>query len=190
MISRTHKVTLWSTRDLGAAQKGLIAFSGTLLLWLSAKIQVPFWPVPMTMQTLAVLLIGAALGAKLATATVVLYLFEGAVGLPVFAGTPEKGLGIAYLIGPTGGYLIGFVACAFFVGHMADRGLDRTVPGMLLAAAIGHAVIFLLGWAWLATSMGAAPAFTVGVAPFWAATILKTALAALLLPAIWRLRRS
>ena len=95
-----------------------IVLFGTLLLTISAKIKVPFYPVPMTMQTFVVVLIGITLGWKLGLATVIAYLFEGAIGLPVFAGTPEQGIGISYIIGPTGGYLIGFIFSVFIAGFV------------------------------------------------------------------------
>ena len=110
----------------GLVRNGMLAVLGSLLLIASAKVQVPFWPVPMTMQTFAVLVIGMTFGPRLGAATVLLYLVQGAVGLPVFAGTPAKGIGIAYMVGPTGGYLIGFVAAAYLAGRLAMRGWDRS----------------------------------------------------------------
>lgn len=190
--SPTLAATLWPAAAAQSAsdrmiRNALLAFAGSLALWASAKIQVPFWPVPMTMQTFFVLALAAALGARLGTATVLLYLAEGAAGLPVFAGTPEKGLGLAYMAGPTGGYLAGFVVAAFAVGTLAERGFDRSIPRMLAAAAIGHGIIFAMGWGWLATLVGVEKAWVMGVAPFYAATVAKTLLAALALPAVWRL---
>jgi biotin transport system substrate-specific component len=187
--SPTLAATLWPSTVNSLVLNVGIAFAGSLLLWISAKVQVPFWPVPMTMQTFVVLALAAALGARLGTATVLLYLAQGAVGLPVFAGTPEKGLGLAYMAGPTGGYLIRFVIAAFVVGKLAERGFDRTIPRMFAAVALGHAIIFAFGWGWLATLVGADKAWAVGVAPFYAATLAKTALAALTLPAAWALVR-
>lgn len=166
-----------------------LALAGTVLLTLSAKIQVPFWPVPMTMQTYVVLCLAAAFGWRLGAATMLLYLAEGAMGLPVFAGTPEKGIGLPYMLGPTGGYLIGFVAAAALIGWVAERGWDRSIGRMAVAMAAGHIVILALGWAWLSGLIGAEKAWTVGVAPFFAATIVKTALAAVTLPALWSLLR-
>ena len=188
-LATTLATALWPASDRNLARSALIAIAGSALLWVSAKIQVPFWPVPLTMQTFVVLSLGAALGWRLGTATVALYLLEGALGLPVFAGTPEKGLGIAYMAGPTGGYLAGFIAGGLAVGLLAERGWDRSVPRMFAAVALGHALIFLAGWAWLATLVGPAKAWVLGVEPFYAATLLKTALAAFLLPAVWRLVR-
>lgn len=190
--SPTLAATLWptvatDTQASRAIRNTLLAIAGSLALWASAKVQVPFWPVPMTMQTFVVLALAAALGARLGTATVLLYLAEGAAGLPVFAGTPEKGLGLAYMMGPTGGYLAGFVVAAAVVGALAERGFDRSIPRMLAAAALGHAIIFLCGWGWLTTLIGAEKAWLMGVAPFHAATVAKTLLAAFALPAVWRL---
>ena len=178
--------TLWPASQDSVARTALIVIAGSGLLWLSAKIQVPFWPVPMTLQSMVVLMLGATLGWRLGLATVALYLLEGAAGLPVFAGTPEKGIGLFYMAGPTGGYLMGFLAGAAIVGVLAARGWDRSIPWMFAAMSLGHAVIFAAGWAWLATISGPKAAWLAGVAPFYAATLLKTALAALAVPATWR----
>lgn len=162
---------------------------GSLLLTLSAKVQVPFWPVPMTMQTMAVLVIGMAYGSRLAAATVLLYLAQGVAGLPVFAGA---GAGPAYMMGPTAGYLVGFVASAAFTGWLAERGWDRSPLKALAAMFLGHALVFVFGVSWLTVLFGFDKAFAVGVAPFWAATLLKTLLGAAVMQAAWRVveRRS
>ena len=133
---------LWPARGAGRmARAALLALLGSALLTLSAKVQVPFYPVPMTMQTLVVLLIGMAFGARLGVAAVALYLAEGAVGLPVFAGTPEKGIGLAYMIGPTGGYLLGFVVATAVAGWLAER---RNEPaGIGLAVVAGSIAIYV-----------------------------------------------
>ena len=180
---------VWPDRGSRMLRLGAIVLLGTLLLTASAKIQVPFWPVPMTMQTFVVLFLGAALGARLGALTVLLYLAEGALGLPVFAGTPEKGLGLAYMAGPTGGYLIGFVAGAYLVGWLAERGWDRSVPRLFVAMMLGHVVILGLGWAWLTQLIGFEKAWMVGVVPFYAATLFKTALGAYMVPALWHLAK-
>lgn len=156
------------------ARFGALALGGTILLALSAKVQIPFYPVPMTLQTLAVLAIGAVFGARLATATLALYLIEGIVGLPVFAGAVA---GPAYMVGPTGGYLVGFLVAGAFLGALADRGTLRSLLGLSVAMIAGHALIFALGFGWLALGVGASKAWAVGVAPFYAATLVKTALA-------------
>jgi len=165
----------------------LLAVVGSLLLTISAKVQIPMWPVPMTMQTFAVLVIGAAYGWKLGGATVALYLAEGALGLPVFANAPERGIGMAYMMGPTGGYLLGFLASAMVLGWLAERGWDRSVVGTLAGMTLGTAMIFGLGFAYLATLIGAEAAFVNGVMPFLAGGALKIALAAAVLPMAWTL---
>jgi biotin transport system substrate-specific component len=185
----TFLSTVWPESRDSFLRLGAVVVLGTLLLTASAKIQVPFWPVPMTMQTFMVLFLGAALGPRLGALTVLLYLAEGAAGLPVFAGTPEKGLGIAYMAGPTGGYLIGFVAAAFVVGWLAERGWDRSVLRLFAAMALGHVVIFAFGVAWLTQLVGLEKAWLLGVTPFYAATLFKTALGACLMPALWQLAK-
>ena len=150
------------------------AFGGALALALSAKVQVPFYPVPMTLQTLVVLALGAAYGARLAMATVGLYLAEGLLGLPVFAGALA---GPAYIVGPTGGCLAGFLVAAALFGALAERGWNRSWPLLLAAMTLGHAVIFAFGFSWLAVVAGPRKAFALGIAPFAAATVVKTLLA-------------
>ena len=126
----TFAELLWPARGASRPLRALLlALLGSALLTISAKIEVPFYPVPMTMQTLVVLLLGMAFGARLGAATVLLYLAEGAVGLPVFAGTPERGIGIAYMLGPTGGYLVGFVLSAAITGWLTERRRDWPRPG-------------------------------------------------------------
>ncbi|HEX7054682.1 MAG TPA: biotin transporter BioY [Burkholderiales bacterium] len=173
----------------GAAyvRNAALALVATLALAVSAKLQIPFWPVPLTMQTLVILLVGTAFGWKLGTATVLLYLAEGAIGLPVFAGTPARGIGLAYMAGPTGGYLVGFLAGAALCGWLAERGWDRSVWRIAVAMSLGHLLILALGWLWLAKLIGPQKAYAAGVAPFYVATVVKTALAVVLLPLVWRL---
>lgn len=187
-LAPTLANTLWPTQSANArvARNVLLALVGTLALTVSAKTQIPFWPIPMTMQTFVVLVIGMAYGSRLGAATVALYLLEGALGLPVFAGTPEKGVGLAYMMGPTGGYLLGFVVAAWVCGWMAERGFDRSPLKSLVAMSVGHALIFVFGVAWLAQLMGIEKAFMVGVIPFWAATIVKTLLGVVTLPLAWK----
>lgn len=167
---------LWPAAGAQASlQRGVVlAVFGSLLLALSAKVQVPFWPVPMTMQTFVVLMLGAAYGWRLGGATVLLYLAEGALGLPVFAGA---GAGPAYVMGPTGGYLAGFLVAAVATGFLVERGWGRGLATLTLAMLIGHALILAPGVAWLALSIGWTKAVAVGLTPFWAATVLKTGLA-------------
>lgn len=169
------------------SRNALLALAGTLLLTVSAKLQIPFWPVPMTLQTFVVLVLGVAFGWKLGGLTVALYLAEGAVGLPVFAGTPERGIGLAYMAGPTGGYLAGFVAAAALCGWLAERGWDRGPWHTALAMTAGHLLILFLGWAWLAILLGPGKAYDAGVAPFYAATAAKTLLAVIALPLAWKI---
>ena len=184
----TLATTLWPARGGAALARGLVlAVGGTLLLTLSAKIQVPFWPVPMTMQTFAVLVIGMAYGWRLAAATLVLYLAEGAAGMPVFAGTPEKGIGLAYMAGSTGGYLVGFVLAATLIGWLAERGWDRRPVTTAIAMLLGNVVIYVPGLIWLATLIGAAKAVQFGLMPFLLGDGLKLLLAAAALPLAWKL---
>ncbi|MBY3755123.1 biotin transporter BioY [Azospirillum formosense] len=165
------------------------AVLGSLLLAASAKVQVPFWPVPMTMQSMVVILLGMAYGSRLATATVLLYLLEGLAGLPVFAG---PGAGPAYMAGPTAGYLLGFVLAAGVTGWLAERGWDRSPLKAVGALAIGHALLFVPGVAWMAVLFGGEKAVALGLTPFLAATVLKTALGAAIMQAAWKVvaRRS
>ena len=166
-----------------------LALAGTLLLTVSAKTKVMLGPVDLSMQTLAVLLIGAAFGLRLGVATVLLYLAEGAAGLPVFQSAPEKGIGLAYMLGPTGGYLAGFVAMAVIVGWAADRGWDRNplkLGGAMLAAEVA---MMALGFAWLALLIGPEKSWQFGVLPFIAGDLIKVGLAAALVPAAWSLLR-
>ena len=163
--------------------KALLVLGGTLALAVSAKVQVPFWPVPMTLQTLVVLLIGAAYGARLGGITVATYLAQGALGLPVFA----TGAGLAYMAGPTGGYLAGFLLAAVAVGWLADRGYGRTLLSTLLAMLAGTIAIYALGLGWLSSFTGFDKAITLGLLPFVPAEAAKVALAVLLLPATWKL---
>jgi len=181
--------TLWQGGD-ARFKALLLVLTGSLALWLSAKIQVPFYPVPITMQTFVVLVVGMAFGWRLGAATVLLYLAEGALGLPVFAGTPERGIGLAYMAGPTGGYLLGFVLGAAAVGWLAQMGWDRHFATTLAAMVLGTAIIFLPGLIWLGTVIGwDKPVLDLGLWPFLPGAAFKIALAALVLPAVWRLTR-
>jgi biotin transport system substrate-specific component len=167
---------LWPVRGASRlVRAAVLALLGSALLTLSAKIQVPFYPVPMTMQTLVVLLIGMAFGARLGVATVALYLAEGAAGLPVFAGTPEKGIGLAYMIGPTGGYLLGFVFAAAVAGWLVER--RRDAAGLALAVVAGSIAIYAPGVLWLASFVGLAKALELGLMPFLWGDLLKAGLA-------------
>ena len=182
---------VWPSHRTGALLRNtILAILGSVLLWASAKIQIPFYPVPMTMQTFMVLALGMAYGWRLAAATLVLYLAEGAFGLPVFAGTPEKGIGLAYMFGPTGGYLVGFLLATAVCGWLAERGWDRSVAKTAAAMLLGNLVIYVPGLLWLGTLVGwDKPILTLGLTPFLLGDLTKLALAAAVLPAIWKLVR-
>lgn len=183
---RTLYEFLTSSRRTDLIAAILIVLGGTALLALSAKISVPFYPVPMTFQPLAVVLIGAAFGPRLGGATVLAYLIEGALGLPVFA----TGAGFAYMMGPTGGYLVGFLLSAIVVGALARRGWDRSPLTMAGAMIIGMAMIYIPGVLWLGTVIGwNKPLLSLGVTPFLLGDVLKVALGALMMPAAWHLAR-
>lgn len=175
---------LWPRETGGVLRLALLAVAGSILMAVSAKVQIPMWPVPMTMQTFAVLVIGMAYGARLAGATLLLYLAQGAMGLPVFA----SGAGIAYMAGPTGGYLAGFLVAAVLVGRLAERGWDRNVALTFAANLVGTAIIFALGVAWLSGIVGGfEKAVIAGFQPFIAGAFVKIALAAAVLPLVWKL---
>ena len=162
----------------------ILLASGVVLLTVSAKLKIPFYPVPMTMQTFAVLVIGMAYGYRLAGATLLLYLAEGAVGLPVFA----SGGGIAYFAGPTTGYLVGFLVAAVFVGWLGEKGWDHSVALTFIAMLGGTAIIFVFGVAWLSVFLNdVQAAFANGFTPFIVGAFVKIALAAAVLPIVWRL---
>jgi biotin transport system substrate-specific component len=187
----TLVATLWPVATRGRLLRGLVLLvAGTLLLTLSAKIKVPFYPVPMTFQTLVVLALGMAYGWRLAASTLALYLVAGALGAPVFAGTPEKGIGLAYMMGPTGGYLLGFIMAATLCGWLAERGWDRRVSSTIAALLLGNAVIYLPGLLWLGTLLGwDKPVLEWGLYPFILGDLLKLGLAAAALPFTWKLLR-
>lgn len=189
-MTRSPAVLADALFDRTTVRNILLVVGASLALWVSAKVQVPFWPVPMTMQTFMVLVIGMTLGWKLGGAAVLLYLAEGATGLPVFANSPERGIGLAYMMGPTGGYLVGFVLAAVTVGVLAERGWDRRVIPAVGALFIGMAIIYACGVLWLGTLIGwDKPVLQLGVIPFLPADAFKIALAAAVLPLAWRLVR-
>ena len=169
---------------------------GTVLITLAAKINVPTWPVPVTLQSFAVAALAAAFGARIGTATVALYLLEGAAGLPVFAGATA---GIPYLMGPTGGFLLGFLPMAFIIGHAADRGASGKPVALFIAMLAGEAVLFALGFLWLVT-LGAGASwldasnligsgFAKAVQPFLVWDALKMLFAALTVTGVWALAK-
>ena len=179
------RLTIPTTRPLplaNMARPALLIFAGTALLALSAHVQLPFWPVKMSMQTFVVLAIAVAYGGRLACATVLAYLAQGALGLPVFVG----GSGAAYLAGPTAGYLAGFAVAALVVGTLAERGWTRNPGSTLAVLMLGETVIFALGVAWLSTLIGIEKALYAGLAVFLPAEALKVALAAALTPILRR----
>ena len=153
-----------------------LALLGSIILAVSSKIKIPFYPVPMTMQTLAVLVIGVLFGWKLGIATIILYLFEGIIGLPVFAGTPEKGVGLIYFTGPTMGYLIGFIPAVFFSGLLrVDFKYNLFVRFILNFALYSFSVsfIYIFGLIWLNNFVQADQLLAFGALPFLPAEILK-----------------
>src|ERR1700692_1913797 len=178
--ARPAAALLW--RGVGLGRSVVLVLVASALLTLSAKIQVPFWPVPIPMQSLVVRLIGLAYGSRLGTAALLAYLAEGMTGLPVFAG-PVGGNG--YMFGPTGGFLIGFVVAAGCVGWMAERGWDRTVLRAAVVLTVGHILLFVPGVIWLATLIGWSKEIAVGVTPFIFVTVVKTALGVALVAAFW-----
>jgi len=159
---------------------------GTLLLTISAKINVPFYPVPMTMQTFVVVLIGITFGWKLGLATIFAYLFEGAIGLPVFAGTPEKGIGIIYMVGPTGGYLLGFIFSVFIAGFV-DLNKNLFIKFILISLSIF--AIYLTGVPWLAYLSGWEIAYVWGIKNFILAEIFKIIILSLITEKLLKLRK-
>ena len=172
-----------------------IVLLGTLLLTISAKTQVPFYPVPMTMQTFVVVLIGITLGWKLGLATIFAYLFEGAIGLPVFAGTPEKGIGLIYFTGPTMGYLIGFLLAVYSAGIHKDlinftnyKYINALTVFSSLIVSVS--IIYILGLLWLGYLIGwDKPIFKLGAQPFLLAELFKLFLLTALYPWIIKLNK-
>lgn len=155
---------------------------------LTAQVEIPLWPVPLTLQTLGVFFTGAVLGSRLGAVALLLYLTEGALGLPVFAGGAS---GIGYMLGPTGGYLVGFVVAAGVVGWLAQRGWDRRLLWSTVAMVIGNVVIYVCGVAWLAVFLGDLwGALAKGMLLFLIGDLIKIAVAALALPGGWKLVRS
>ncbi|MBI1219931.1 MAG: biotin transporter BioY [Rhodobacteraceae bacterium] len=165
------------------ARDGVAVLAGSLVMAIAAHIEVPMWPVPMTLQMLAVFGLALGFGFRLATAMAAAYLVEGALGLPVFA----AGGGIAYFAGPTAGYLFGFLLAAAMIGFLADRGWSRDPVRASAAAFIGAVVVYVLGVAWLAALIGPVAAVKGGVLPFLPGEAVKIVLAGLALPALRRL---
>jgi len=171
-------------RGTGLRRAALLIFGGAVALALLAQIQIPLQPVPVTGQTFGVLLVGALLGSRRGSLSMLTYLAMGAAGLPVFAGL---GAGASHFAGPTGGYLAGFVAAAWLVGRLAERGWDRRVHTTALAMLLGTMLIYIPGIAWLSTFVGWGQVLQLGLIPFLLGDLLKLVLAALALPWGWRL---
>lgn len=153
-----------------AARRAFVVIAGVVLMVLAAKTQIPFWPVPMTLHTFAVMAFAVALGPQMAVSIVAAYLAVGAAGLPVFSGSPERGIGLAYLLGPTGGYLAGYLAASWLVGTLA-RG--RRLAGQLVAMLVALALVYSAGLAWLALFVPASQLAAVGLWPFLPGDLLK-----------------
>ena len=173
----------------------LTVFLGTVLLTISAKIKIPFYPVPMTMQTFVVLFLGISFGYKIGLATVTLYLLEGIFGLPVFANSPEKGIGLIYFTGPTMGYLIGFLVAVYFAGIKPDwfnwsKHKDFDVLGVFTRLVVAVSFIYILGLLWLGYLIGwDKPIFKLGAQPFLLAELFKLFLLTILYPWIIKLNK-
>jgi len=184
-ISNTAASSVAATKPYvgGSWTRNIAAMAiGSALLAVSAHLQVPFWPVRLSMQSFVVLAIGVACGGMLGATTVLAYLAEGALGLPVF----QSGAGLAYMAGPTGGYLLGFLLSASAVGTLADRGAMRSWPGIVAVLFLGELLIHLPGVAWLAVLFGPAKGIAFGLLPFLPAEALKLALAAAATPFLRR----
>ena len=164
-----------------------LALIGSIILAVSSKIKIPFYPVPMTMQTLIVLIIGIGFGWKLGLATISLYLFEGIIGLPVFSGSPEKGVGLIYFTGPTMGYLLGFLVTVYISGKFIyDNNLVKNFFKLLLATSF----IYILGMAWLGSLIGwEKPIFQLGAQPFLLAELLKILIATFAINQIKKIKK-
>ena len=168
-------------------KKIILVVFGTLLLTISAKIKVPFYPVPMTMQTFVVLFIGISFGYKIGVATIGLYLIEGIAGLPVFSNSPERGIGLAYFTGPTMGYLIGFLSACFLASFVKLKDNYLIIFSKLILAV---STIYIFGILWLGTLIGwDKPIFDLGVKPFLLAEIFKIVLLVLIAKKIFKLRK-
>ncbi len=160
---------------------------GVALIAISSKIKVPLWPnpTPVTLQTLAIFTLASAYGSRLAVATVFAYLVTGAMGMPVFTGTPEKGIGIAYMAGPTGGYLAGFLVMALVTGLAADRGWSKNAFKMAGAMMVGEFLMLVMGALWMGYLFGSDKIIAWGVGPFIITDLIKLAIAACIVPAVW-----
>ena len=164
-----------------------IALIGSIILAISSKIKIPFYPVPMTMQTLIVLMIGIGFGWKLGVATVALYLFEGIIGLPVFSGSPEKGVGLVYFTGPTMGYLLGFLVTAYISGKFI---YNNNIVSTFLKLFFATSLIYVLGMTWLGILIGwDKPIFQLGAQPFLLAELFKILIATISVNQIKKIKK-
>ncbi|MFD1341779.1 biotin transporter BioY [Litorisediminicola beolgyonensis] len=170
------------------AKQALLVVLGIAVLAIAAKIRVPMWPVPITMGTFAVLTLGAAYGARLGLVTILGYMLVGALGFDVFAGSSAEKFGLTYMMGGTGGYLLGYVLATVALGVLARAGWDRSAPKMALAMIVGNVIIYVPGLIWLGMLYGwDKPILEWGLTPFLVGDALKLALAAGLLPLVWKL---
>lgn len=187
-MNATLAATFWpaTTTENRIFRAVVLAVLGSALLYVCSKIYVPLPPVPISMQTYAVLLLGIAYGWRLAAATILLFIGEGLVGLPVFAG-PEPGF--AVLVGPTAGYIYGWVVAVALVGWLAEHGWNRSFVRILAAMALGNIVIYLVGLPWLSFFVPEGKTLALGLYPFLIGDGLKLLLAALTVPLVWRVAR-
>lgn len=187
---RTAPLAVALVGDDSALRRLMLVLFGSLLVAASAQVSVPMWPVPMTLQTLAISVIGLTMGARLAAATLVVYLGQGAMGLPVFAGGAA---GLPYMMGPTGGFLLGFVAVAWLTGFIAERGFGRGLGRLFIAAYVPALLLFIPGvlWLWAITPLDLERAIMAGAVPFQLGGLVKSVLAAVIVAGGWQaLRRS
>lgn len=179
----TLAATLWPAQGRGVVRHLVLALLGSLFVALCAQIQLPFKPIPITLQTFAVLLVGIAFGSRLGTATLVLYVVAGAAGVPVFAGLES---GLAVVAGPKGGYMAGFMFAAATTGYLAERGWDRDRLSAGAVMMLGTVVIYLPALLWLSRHFDWNKAVEIGLAPFLLGDAMKVLLAMVLVPFIWR----
>lgn len=179
--------TIYPSERFHIGREIAVLILATLLLTLSAKISIPFYPIPMTMQTFVVVGLGLTLGSSRGAAAILLYLAEGALGLPVFAGTPNEGIGMVYMLSKTGGYLIGFIFAAYIAGLCAEKGWTKSYLNAFGVALLSTAVIFIPGVLWLGATLGwDKPIVSWGLTPFIFGAIFKSILAAIVFPVIWK----
>ena len=180
---------LWKANGSAVwVKRVVLVVLGVAALAIAAKIKVPMWPVPITMGTFAVLTIGAAYGPRLGLATMAAYLVVGSLGYDVFAGSSAEKFGLSYMMGGTGGYLLGYVLATLALGIAARRGMDRSFGGMALAMFVGNVLIYVPGLLWLGHLYGwDQPILQWGLTPFLLGDAIKLALAALVVPAVWKL---